>query len=402
MWNNITLFLRSRLFVLLLLAFGLAGAFLFSSTSTASAQHCVGPDGSPCTPTPGPSPTPGIPTWEPFFQTPTPGPTIDARCPLGQIVGFGTVTPDPAWSQTCSVCVSTQIPTAVWPTQPVTMTPYPTVTVSGTSIAAVTVTPTRIVTLTVAPTPTPTPTPNFTYTTITVINNWNGAWYKGFDYYAADVCPGSSPEIDAYMVTGAVTGGANRWFYEDIPISALNNQVLVSGQSYTFYNHVYSQWLAAGSPVEFNTGTRFTALWQGGLSRVKVHFTFDDTQAGSVTWTTAKLLCRSTSYATPVPTVIPYCSIVKPKPVDREDYFPMPRVGVNNCDIWIPGFTLDLSFLTSLGVTWLPASVTFANISICYREISFGFARLFGVDINLDFMAGISVSITLLRMMLRT
>lgn len=63
------------------------------------------------------------PTWQPLFPTGTPRPTINANCPDGQPIGWGTVTPSFNWLSNCSQCI--QRATADWSDIDEQVTPWP-------------------------------------------------------------------------------------------------------------------------------------------------------------------------------------------------------------------------------------------------------------------------------------
>ena len=81
--------------------------------------------------------------------------------------------------------------------------------------------------------------------------------------------------------------------------------------------------------------------------------------------------------------------------------FPIPGLRPNNCSIYIPGWSWDTSFMRSLGLAWFPLTVTFANLQICHREVTFGVLYLFDIKIDLDVMGGFAVMIFLIKLFLK-
>lgn len=157
--------MNNRVMTLAVIGLAFVGA-LFIFTSGASASSAVFQENTP-TPTatqwwptpvgtwttiePLPTARVGVGTFVPIIQTPTALPARDYSCPSGVPVGWGVVTPDPAWLASCYNCVPR--PTLGVATVLPTRTPIPTRTpvLFGTPSYTGTVTATPTATATVTP-----------------------------------------------------------------------------------------------------------------------------------------------------------------------------------------------------------------------------------------------------------
>ena len=414
MWNHLNGF---RWLAGFLFWCGLGGGIWLTTPKIVDAQHCLTVEGYACTSTPGPS---SEPTFEPLFQTSTAVPTVDLSCPVKDYPdGWGLYTPDPSWMQSCSHCYATSTPTAAWPTIVSTPTPLscgngpcPTAT-PGPSVT-VTVTPGGNIGDPVSTTSTPVPDHFYKfplYSRVNVVghddqtaihhpNNSCGADTEAGIYFIGSLVLGDYPSTRKWFenyqggYTGNYRGVPNNGNLEysfvtwssDFPSDIRNGMTLfpydeamnhASNLDFSYYWSASNGWVEGDMSIPYSMDFGMLCYGQG----------YDPTSA--------------TPTPTPNPTDLPaYCGAVVPvQPIDT--VFPIPRVSPKYCDIYISGWTWDTSFMASLGAAWFPASVTWANISVCYREIDFQVLRLFGVDIDLNMMSAIAIYLTLLRMLLR-
>ena len=371
---------RLRLFILL----G-SWAVLFSfSLFQPSLSQALGTDIQQATGTPIP---PSATNRPPLFPSSTPAPTLDYSCNGTQPVGWGTVTPDPYWLLNCETCVTR------FPTPTVTSLP-PTLVVTGTPATA---------TATVLP-------DGLTYyRTLYFGNGCLDPVSQCEPYYDGLMCTWSgvtnngsgnncSFKLDFYDSRGP----AVRQYYMVVDAVA-DGQYGYSGPSVAFFPP--SDFAIPGSPSS-------TGLGAVHLERFGTIGNYADYQEFAIDWFNYLNYASfsGTLYIQPgevVPTPMPdlpgYCGDVLPDTTggSGEDpcvagimCLPEPTTGDKSC-FGISEFSIPIGVL---GID----TIGTPGVNICFQEIYFGKMIMWGMEIDLDYMALVFAAVALVRIWTRS
>jgi len=360
------------------------------------------------------------PTYVPFWETPTPE-IFDKTCPDGQPTGWGVVTPSARWLLHCSNCVT---PESGYDWNQITTPDY---TPEATT------------------TPEPTETPNPGDDVIGLFTNIYYPWWEESDpsTYPIDL----EPEVEYY--TDAHIG--NLWG---------NNGGLTgfATQNIDYYYHVYHEgrgpayagWTQslmveckngyhdglARFVVNYPGGTHTTA-WLGSGQSETVNIATWPTDLTNDQWYSFNIEVQYENR--PKPAMFPqiyggmtgdnnyyevyitwhrgeyvpsgssggdsYCAEVESEGEDgssEDDDFTLPGIGmgVANCYI-LGGFNIPLSWLD----VFFPGSIDDVSIpsaEFCFIPLDFGNLNIFGITIDLDWIAAAMAAVVLFRLIVRS
>lgn len=377
------------------------------------------------TETPPPPDTP-TPTYQPVFPTYTPLPTEGMDCPEGrQPLGAGTVTPNPYWSANCAQCITPE-----WAIE--TSTLWPTSTAMPTATA------------TVSPTATSTPISYYVSARYKLDGGSDQILYQGWNNI--NFGPATSHELQvtladirsnwsAYLIIVTEATGvkaANSQHYDRITATKSTS---VTGYAYGMYDLFGLAWdwlYGVGSwfddyrnymaPGEFDVPFNYT-LWNGFYFHVSNNGGYPGKNLiwyqrpyNSPTWggnisgrfrVYLQLWPDAGPTATPSPTMTPYATATYPASFcsevegeegqgETEDYFalPAPTFGSSTC-YGIDSITIPLSWL-GFDDVYIP------GVEVCFKPIYFGILKMFGLNIDLDYIAYVLAGVAILRMILRS
>lgn len=371
-------------------------------------------------------------TWEPLYKTPTIAPTRDLRCSGTQPSGWGTVTPSSRWLYSCSQCV-TQTPSGFWFNDTPTPTavpciPKPTVIYQGTPMweyGCNTATPAPSPTVTVTPTPAPsgdmyyfkyvpinetiTLTGDLTYQYLTYNSSCNGD----------DVAMATSLNGAIHVEVSGDWGDTSSWISNDWAIKYAVATGPGIGPKTEEFNICSGQ--GDGGHIELCEKLRQlqgVTAWSQGVSK-----NYNNAQDGYVYangWKSAAgnyvrvdsvgLLCYGDNYtgATATPTVSPdgYCSVVEPLIDDIGIDLPNFRAAPcrENNRVSIGGWHISKEWvdLVPFQIIVAPEGIDVPLLTVCIRALSLGLLNIFGVSIDLDWIAGILTFTMLIRWFLRS
>lgn len=363
-------------------------------------------------------PTPTA-TFHPMFPSPTPGDPF--TCPIGTPYGLGTVTPNPAWNALCGRCGVTAIPT---------MTPY----WDGTVTPPANCTPVAVPVGErmycnyggATPTPTafysaPTPTGNpiscgagayncqaVNSYTVRNISGDNFAFYK------------SQNNLPLYVtVTGLnLTTWGNRYENKATVYQYLQLQHTVN-QNYHYFenigfnnsvgNYQGGEWWYRTFSKDDLAGVMLDSgsanLWNYDYTAVQLAYGdqisgYGNTKtysSGSVV-ITVSTMPSSEPTPTPLPTSTPdpsYCSYVDGTG-DGKSSFQLPVIlsGTPVCTGVVGGLDIPFSWFSIIG--WDLPDVRVPSVQVCFEPVMFGDLVYAGKVINLDGIATILGSLTLI------
>jgi len=362
------------------------------------------------------------PEWQPLYQTPTPY-NINTTCPGYQPSGYGQITPNPVWLNYCSHCI-TPVSNYPWATFEWGDNPNP---------------------------PYETPTPNPTATTTGSIDGftfwtnggfqyqYNQEYYKTWslgqyllqdDNYVDNTALIYSNGADNGQVYNMsfeyrLKGNMPSWSIFDwmmgIRLQITNTSVylieveVVEGiNAGTEYQLLYNQ--AANIVLKTWNIKTGGSLDESGVINLTVHggtkSSFADIKIDFESYTSVTgwggtavferwLTWHRQHYELgPDPTPTPhadYCGIINGDgsgPGEDEDgELPVITIGAAQC-VNIGGFEIPLEWITN----FFDVSVTnwtVPGLSLCFTPINFGQLNIFGIEIDLDFLAMMLAAIAL-------
>ncbi len=341
--------------------------------------------------------------WEPLFPTRTPAPPVVYDCPEDDPLGWGTVTPDADWLLQCGSCAQSAYPTVDYGIGTPGWTP-------------------------VSPFPTHTPTPVATATAY--VGNFTG-WY-------ITACSNCGLTLPYYwtMSQGAVTGYLSNpsdqvSFASQQKCGGIGTNCGVNDKAtyitMTCSGNWVSSWPLDAPYGYFEIKSRYTLVDSvtvpcgGGLSggcsitysdvlpaawlddgRIAPVFNIQNngSKIGGNYYCTYQYDIQPLTQPTPTvaPTSDSYCNVVNNGQPHEEDdpnaMLPIPYVGLGTC-AGIPAFSVG-----PIGEA-IP-ELTFPGMQICFLPIQFGDIDLYGLTIDLDYLALAMAAIALLRLFLRS
>lgn len=354
--------------------------------------------------TPEPSPT-ATPTNQPFYKTPTPGPTKQITCDFQSVPnGWGTVTPSVGWFSACSKCP--QVPKTPVPTNSLLYDPR-------------------------MPTSTPwvTATPYPVQATVTIRNDGGHGYFTEFDHLYGPLAIGYSPyaitdqtnfffkagQFD-YTVQVDFSGFKNdTWQASELIVSLTNPaymstplKVEITGTVNTVQTGdvdvSWNSWLYPGEPSkDIFKKAPFTGGYSG---KVTVHFSGicdadlyhectvklivqNKTGSGSTMWTgwtIWKGAKPSQSYCSSVSGEYNGAEGVLDTDLGQVIALPKITLGWKRCAQIMP-FTLDFSWIPGISGAGLGEATQWPGLEICRQPVYFGKLNLLGLEIDLDLVA---------------
>lgn len=343
------------------------------------------------TPTPTSAPT-VTPTWESLFKTPTKIPTVVASCPTGQPQGWGTVTPDTRWLNTCQKCV-TPIGRATWAA---TQTPIPSHTPKPATITA---------------------TPSVTPTITPTIETYGGTWLSDMQTVSYWFSSGSGATKTTTMTTVAnnqivgVVWDVQSWswtnlvqfrFIQDaatsvISITSDTGQQYCIGK-YESAGHQYCQYwngsYSTNNKVSNGSSNHFVIFHSG-------RFPGDQGSVSLNYWIIYK------GVKPPAPTAVPgYCGVVSGRSGSTKEVTNIfnPRISPKSCT-QIGGVSISTSWIstfTGYGGLVFPEGISVPAINFCTQEIQFGKLDMGFSEIDIDVLATAFGMISALFILMRS
>jgi hypothetical protein len=366
------------------------------------------------------------PTYIPIFNTPTPKPTGYYGCNGEQPIGYGTKTPAPGWLLYCSQCL-TQTPGGFWDDYQL---PY-------TEVA-----PTQGATLT--PTPNPQITPNWQLPAVSYNSNnvpetvhyqetvnFTSGYNGPFLYF-------SNPQNNITYSVGLRYEGlihfyptsTNQSRIVTIRITAYNTTTLfiresnipglVVGNTYNIAanGNIYATFPDYYGKEELTVAYYFIGdltMGSGNYTADLRIFTYKNFTSVNTGYHAQEVEWHNKGYvypATPTPTPdhpVSNCDeIVEDEPGGEEDKkdFDLPEILVGDATcLKIGGWNIHLDWLADIFGDTFPGE--FANwqidgINFCFAPITFGNITIFGMSIDLDFIAAAMAGILLIRLLTRS
>lgn len=335
-------------------------------------------------------------TFHPMFPSPTAG-VSPLDCPLsGHVIGWGTLTPNPAWSVVCGRCAPTGTPASTG-----TPFPLPAWGLTGTAVSELTITLTPIGTGTSTSTPSPTATPSacggFTIEYLSIGNA--GSWpdTSTMDCHAQGEnwrCTGVVTQVDQH---GTVDYGEAVYFH-----ATGASSLYVSGMtdvSYTVYGDypnsvaVYTGNGYFGSAFLASTGVTFAgsqsnydfnvAMAGGGVAGTVITYTYDLLFSRS---SSCALVPTPAASPSPTPASHTYCSSIDVSSDTQSFTLPVIMTGEPRCSE-VGGYNLPFSWfglITQALLGFTPPDMYIPKLQVCYQPTSFGTMVLANNTIDLD------------------
>lgn len=373
-------------------------------------------------------------TLEPFYTAPTPGPDVNYSCPDGIPEGWGQYEPDPSWLFHCSQCLPPgdgyewgdppdgwdDLPEG-WPTQqPATLTPTPGPVVLDYQV-------TNILTL----------DPfepevwnqyvqyhhrfqNWFPTIFDKVNSSSGEWIIYISYYAI----GSYP-TPGYPYSGTFNFRFGTNHNDPVTVEVLEGSYITTDRGYnqSFEGSVYS-WSDPGTEtITFYSGNGTQTV------EFEIYMNFKVTIDGSNgTWDEFSLGYKHTGfyqgahatdyvglvyenvYYSPVSLPQPepegsYCDTVLPlgSGDDDDDNFSLPGFWFGDMQCFtLGGFDIPLEWLNIFFEGAQIVDWTMPGMQFCFQSIHFDNLTLFGLEINLDWIALAMGGVVLFRFLTRS
>lgn len=342
------------------------------------------------------------PTFHPLFPTSTPPAPGDYTCPGYQPIGAGTVTPAVDWLLKCAQCI-TPIPRYTWPTIPAFATPDGSI--FGTPTPVGTSTPSPLGKMTVymdvgVALPHPEPNTIVTHNSIlkrsfgtTFWENWSDPWILpktiGIHFWGSQTITRTTGGVATISVNLSSIGQHNL----DLEVMESNVTGLVVGTTYrlaanngyknTVVLTIGSTWTSTYSwDVTFNV----TLLDHGSTFQEFFRFYIEPGGGYNALTTIYNMEYQLNNWTG---LITSDCSTVPVQPMDdpNDPNFKLPYVSVGDgVSTTVGGWHISTSWLQVFFPN-APDSVTFPGIEFVFAPIEFGSLNLFGISIDLDFMA---------------
>lgn len=359
---------------------------------------------------PLPTNTP-TPTFVPIFSPPDEV-EIDYTCPGYQPEGWGTVTPSAWWYMNCARCVTPQAPGEEWDwgDNPIQTTETVTPTEITTTPVAGNLYPYLYYSGTQAEYP-----PKIEFTVSDPISTTSEIVFEGY------VTIRDQPINQNFYLNYSISANMNKpwnesgYYYLISKIKCFSDSCIITNEGVTTeltFNTSATIWQSANIPSNSAqiitneiTNLEVTIINATHQSTEKGFYLWTETENGSVAAPKGTLTTTITWDSIPIGTPTYFCSNVQDGGEygvgSPDDVFSIPIIaaGEGTC-LQFFSATIPLSWLEFV---WDQAQdLKLPAFNLCFKPISFGELKLFGMSINMDLLAYAMAGVVLIRILTRS